>query len=190
MLFERIKENPVARVIKVTTKRKTKAKPFPMNTIDFQKLCSRKLRIGSSKAMEIAEKLYNKGFISYPRTETNSFPEMNLREIVEELANNKSSIGTFANKILEIDGFYSAPKKGRQDDKAHPPIHPVKNAEQKKLDGSEWRIYEIICKHFLACLSKEAIGNATKIEVDIGGDLQGQRSQYSRDELVGSLLAL
>ena len=63
--------------------------------------------------MEIAEKLYNKGFISYPRTETNSFPEMNLREIVEELANNKSSIGTFANKILEIDGFYSAPKKGR-----------------------------------------------------------------------------
>ena len=35
MLFERIKENPVARVIKVTTKRKTKAKPFPMNTIDF-----------------------------------------------------------------------------------------------------------------------------------------------------------
>ena len=45
--------------------------------------------------MEVAEKLYNKGFISYPRTETNSFPEMNLREIVDELALN-TTFGAFA----------------------------------------------------------------------------------------------
>ena len=30
--------------------------------------------MGSAKAMEIAEKLYNMGLISYPRTETNSYP--------------------------------------------------------------------------------------------------------------------
>lgn len=123
-----------------------------MNTIEFQKLASRKLKIGSSKAMEIAEKLYNKGFISYPRTETNTFPEMNLREIVVELSKN-SVFGEYANKILEVKGFYGPPKKGKLDDKAHPPIHPVKNAEQKKLEGPEWRVYELICKHFLSCLS-------------------------------------
>jgi DNA topoisomerase III len=34
--------------------------------------------------MEIAEKLYNKGYISYPRTETEIFPDaMNLKELVE-----------------------------------------------------------------------------------------------------------
>lgn len=38
--------------------------------------------------MEIAEKLYNKGYLSYPRTETNIFPEMNLRAIVDELTHN------------------------------------------------------------------------------------------------------
>ncbi len=154
----------------MTQKRKTKAKPFPLNTIDFQKLVSRKLRIGSAKAMEIAEKLYNKGYISYPRTETNSFPEMNLREIVEELSLNKA-FEEYTKKILEIKGFYSPPKKGKLDDKAHPPIHPVKSADQKKLDSSEWRVYEIICKHFLACLSKDAIGNQTKIEIEIGGEI-------------------
>lgn len=151
--YERIKDSGnEARVVKVTYKRKTKAKPIPMNTIEFQKLASRKLKIGSSKAMEIAEKLYNKGFISYPRTETNTFPEMNLREIVVELSKN-SVFGEYANKILEVKGFYGPPKKGKLDDKAHPPIHPVKNAEQKKLEGPEWRVYELICKHFLSCLS-------------------------------------
>jgi DNA topoisomerase III len=127
--YERIKDSGnEAKVTKVTYKRKTKAKPIPMNTIEFQKLASRKLKIGSSKAMEIAEKLYNKGFISYPRTETNIFPEMNLREIVVELSKN-SVFGDYANKILEVKGFYGPPKKGKLDDKAHPPIHPVKNAE-------------------------------------------------------------
>lgn len=91
-------------------------------------MVSKKLRIGSAKAMEIAEKLYNRGFISYPRTETNSFPEMNLREIVEELTKN-SSFGGYASKILSTKGFYGPPKKGKLDDKAHPPIHPVKNCE-------------------------------------------------------------
>ena len=158
-------------MIKVTSKSKTKAKPFPMNTIDFQKISSRKLKIGSSRAMEIAEKLYNKGLISYPRTETNAFPEMNLREIVEELAKNKSPFGAFANRILEEDGFYAPPKKGKLDDKAHPPIHPVKNCEHKKLEAGEWKVYELICKHFLACLAQDAVGNATKIEVEMGGEL-------------------
>ena len=44
-----------------------------MNTIDLQKLSSKKLHFSASKTMDTAEKLYNKGLISYPRTETNFF---------------------------------------------------------------------------------------------------------------------
>jgi DNA topoisomerase-3 len=33
--------------------------------------------------MDIAEKLYNRGYISYPRTETNSFPKtLNLKDLI------------------------------------------------------------------------------------------------------------
>jgi len=36
--------------------------------------------------MQIMEKLYNKGFLSYPRTETTKFnPTINLRKIVSSL---------------------------------------------------------------------------------------------------------
>ena len=36
--------------------------------------------------MEIAEKLYQKGLISYPRTETNAFPKtIDVRELVKRI---------------------------------------------------------------------------------------------------------
>lgn len=47
---------------------------------EFEKLSSKKLKINAKEAMKIAEKLYTRGFISYPRTETNIFPkDFNLR---------------------------------------------------------------------------------------------------------------
>ena len=49
--------------------------------------------------MDIMEKLYQRGIISYPRTETNSFnPTINLRKIVNELAKN-DAFGEFASKV-------------------------------------------------------------------------------------------
>lgn len=73
LFFENIKECPIAKVVKIQKKEKSKGKPYPLNTIEMTKLISRKLRMGSHKAMEVAESLYNKGFLSYPRTETNRF---------------------------------------------------------------------------------------------------------------------
>ena len=68
LLYEKCLEKPEALVMKVETRPKSKWRPSPLNTIELQKLASRKLHMSSSRVMEIAEKLYNKGFISYPRT--------------------------------------------------------------------------------------------------------------------------
>jgi len=50
----------------------------------LEKAASRKLGINAKETMKIAEKLYSQGFISYPRTETNIFPnEFNLSNLVQ-----------------------------------------------------------------------------------------------------------
>lgn len=72
--------DPTAHVISVTEKPKNKWRPQAMDTIELEKLGSRKLRITAKETMTIAEKLYSKGIISYPRTETNQFSsDINLR---------------------------------------------------------------------------------------------------------------
>lgn len=79
-LFMLCQANPEATVTHVVNKPKNKWRPLPMDTIELEKLGSRKLKINAKETMTIAEKLYTKGFISYPRTETNIFSsDINLR---------------------------------------------------------------------------------------------------------------
>lgn len=74
-----VQESENAKVASVNKSRKLRYRPFPLNTVEAQKLISRKLRISPEQAMQHMEKLYNKGFLSYPRTETTRYnPTINL----------------------------------------------------------------------------------------------------------------
>ena len=63
-----------------------------------------------------------------------------------------------------IDGLlnnnkFQPPKVGKHDDQAHSPIHPVKMlSENDCRDRNLWRIYDLVSRHFLACCSKDGIG--------------------------------
>eukprot|EP00916_Digyalum_oweni_P008175 GHVL01013749.1.p1 GENE.GHVL01013749.1~~GHVL01013749.1.p1 ORF type:complete len:415 (-),score=73.34 GHVL01013749.1:124-1368(-) len=145
----------------------SKWSPVPLNTVEMTILVSKKLRIVSHKCMQIAESLYQKGYISYPRTETDSYNNsIDLKEILIEMSSNEKW-GTYTKYLLNENG-YKEPRKGCHDDKAHPPIHPVKNVNN--LTGDDSRVYELICRHFLATCSPYAKGNKTTIKGDIGGE--------------------
>lgn len=63
------------RVINVVKKEKLKTRPIALNTVELMRVASSGLGMGPHHAMQIAEKLYIQGYISYPRTETTAYPE-------------------------------------------------------------------------------------------------------------------
>ncbi|XP_063791016.1 DNA topoisomerase 3-alpha [Pseudophryne corroboree] len=166
VLYQICMEDPTATVVQVGSKPKSKWRPVALDTVELEKLVSRKLKIAAKETMKIAEKLYTQGYISYPRTETNIFPkDLNLTTLVEQQTQDPQW-GTFAQRILERGG--PTPRNGSKTDQAHPPIHPTKYASS--LQGNEQRIYEFIVRHFLACCSQDAQGQETTVEIDISAE--------------------
>lgn len=121
--------------------------------------------------MQLAEALYNKGYISYPRTETNSFPaSINLKSIVQMLCS-VPELSEYAGALLHEDGFRE-PTKGKKNDEAHPPIHPVKSLTRHEAESDDhWRLYEYIARRFLACCSKSSVGHQSVVVLDVSGEV-------------------
>ncbi|KAK3692533.1 DNA topoisomerase [Podospora appendiculata] len=169
ILYERCISAKTAKVSKVQEKPTKKWKPLPLTTVEFQKMATRFLRLTGQEAMNVAERLYTKGFISYPRTETDRFDKgMNLRALVQKQTQD-ARWGQFAQNL--VDGALRQPRQGRNDDKAHPPIHPVIYAAPTVLDEKEKKVYEFIVRRFLACCSEDAKGVASDVEIEYGDEM-------------------
>jgi DNA topoisomerase-3 len=39
-----------------------------------------------------------------------------------------------------------------------------------KTDTASFKVYELICRHFLASISKDAVGSETMVDLEIGGE--------------------
>uniref|UniRef100_H2Z239 DNA topoisomerase n=1 Tax=Ciona savignyi TaxID=51511 RepID=H2Z239_CIOSA len=167
VLYANCETPVVATVTNVSSRPRSRWRPLAMDTVELEKLASRKLRINAKETMKIAESLYTQGYISYPRTETNSFPkDFNLERLVQEQTSHPDW-GGFASRLLGLNGG-PQPRNGHKSDQAHPPIHPTKAAPH--LTGNNARIYELITRHFLACCHRDAKGQETSVEIEVGGE--------------------
>ena len=141
-------------------------RPVPLRTVELQKFGSRYLKLSSDKVMEIAEKLYNQGYISYPRTETDIFENgFDLHSLIAKQQNHQTW-GNYASNLL--NGRFKFPRKGKNNDKAHPPIHPTKDGSD--LVGAEAKVYEFVARRFLACCSDDAHGLETIVLARMGDE--------------------
>lgn len=147
------------------TKPSSRFAPLPLTTVELQKDCSRYFKFNAKETLVIAEKLYVRGLISYPRTETDSFPRsMDLKKLIEEQTGS-NEWGDYAKNLLPATSSkFRAPRRGKNDDEAHPPIHPVKFADD--LSGKERTLYEYVVRRFLACCSQDAKGQINNIVVE------------------------
>ncbi|KAL9127261.1 MAG: hypothetical protein Q9217_003820 [Psora testacea] len=168
ILFEKCLTARLAKVTRLQKKPTSKWRPLPLTTVELQKLGSLYLRMTSKRVMDTAESLYNKGWISYPRTETDQFDKgMDLRKLIEKQAQDHAW-GPHARGLL--NGAFKQPRAGRNNDEAHPPIHPVNYVVPTSLVDEERRVFEFIVRRFLACCSDDAKGESTTVEILYGNE--------------------
>ncbi len=164
---------PFGKVAKITVKKKTLKRPEPFNTTSFLRAAT-SLGFSAARAMSIAEELYNLGYISYPRTDNAAYPAtINLRAIVEKLTK-YGPLASDASEILAKEKLI--PSKGKAT-KDHPPIHPVA-VPKEKLSKNHEKIYELICRRFLATLSSDAVVETMSAEILVGKEPFIARGQH------------
>jgi DNA topoisomerase I len=146
------KEIKKLEVKKIDKRQKILKKPVPFNTTEFLRAAA-STGISAGKSMSLAESLYQKGFTSYPRTDNKAYPKsLDLKAIVNKLAS-VSELVDSVKKVLAQEKI--VPSKGKET-KDHPPIYPVAAVKKSALNPDEWKVYELICRRFLATLYTDA----------------------------------
>lgn len=161
-IYEKLESSKAGKVLEVLQERHEEPAPTPFNTTTFLQASSF-LGISASRAMRIAEELYQAGLTSYPRTDNTVYPKsLELRTILAKLVN----IIPEAEKILKKEVII--PSRGKKFATDHPPIHPVELARKSELSYEEWKLYELIVRRFIATLAGNAFWEIknTKIEID------------------------
>ncbi len=74
IFYNELRAASQAVVTKVSLQAKRKERPAALNTVELLRAASKGLGISPIHAMQIAERLYTQGYISYPRTETTQYP--------------------------------------------------------------------------------------------------------------------
>jgi len=160
--YESISKSNIGRVIDYKISKFINRRPLPLMTDYMLRDLVRITRKDSIKILSIAEKLYNEGYITYPRTETDKYRDgfdfYRPKEVIL-----KSSIG---NEILVYSNKDPNPRNGRRDDKAHPPIYPVK--PYPKDNSLSWVVWEYIARRYIAnAFSDDAFGFRQEVKIAI-----------------------
>ena len=169
-LYEECLVEREAVVTQVSGRTKNKWRPIPLATVELQKRASRYLRIGSETLMTAAENLYQQGYISYPRTETEKFrPEFDHQTLIQQLAGAQNAEFAAYAQRLTSGNHFQRPRAGQNDDQAHPPITPCKAVDPSTIaDPTQRQVYVLVVKHYLACCSRDAVGRETQATVRVG----------------------
>ncbi|KAL0432928.1 UNVERIFIED_CONTAM: DNA topoisomerase 3-beta [Sesamum latifolium] len=162
-----VKEDGFLKVIGISEKQVSKGRPTGLNTVNLLKVASSALGFGPQLAMQLAERLYTQGFISYPRTESTAYPaSFDYKGTLGALARNPVW-GDYVQQLLS-DGYHK-PRSGT-DAGDHPPITPMSSATENILGHDAWKLYQYICQHFLGTLSPDCKYTRIKIEFESGGE--------------------
>jgi DNA topoisomerase-1 len=148
--------------------RSVEAKPYrrspaaPFRTTTLQQEASRKLGYGAARTMQIAQRLYENGYITYMRTDS--------------ITLSGTAVTAARNQVTELYGrpyLPDAPRtyqsKVKNAQEAHEAIRPAgehfRTPAQTGLHGDEFRLYELIWMRTVASQMRDAEGRSVSVRI-------------------------
>ncbi len=155
-------------VKRVERKKYKQLPPFPYDLTSLQVDAYRCFGFTPAQALDIAQRLYENSFISYPRTSSQKLPEkLNLKKIIYAL-NQNALYSPLAGDLIRLERF--KPREGPKEDPAHPAIYPT-GVKPEKLDARESKLYDLIVKRFLSCFAHAALRESRRVEIQFGSEV-------------------
>ncbi|MFA5484972.1 MAG: DNA topoisomerase I [Candidatus Pacearchaeota archaeon] len=131
--------------------------PTPFDLTTLQTESYKRYKFTPSQTLQIAQKLYTEGIISYPRTSSQEYPNsIDYNKILKQLKK-YTTLVKYAVK--------NKPTSGNKKDPAHPAIYPT--GEMKKLTPNDKKIYDLVVKRFISCFCESAKIENKNVEVKI-----------------------
>ena len=167
LAFSHVRDQKTATVVDVAKKSRTQRPPAPFNTTSLQAAAASE-GLTPSRTMRVAESLYMRGLISYPRVDNTVYPSsLDLRECVKTI----SAVQAYAPVCKDL---LAQPKltatRGKEETTDHPPIYPTAAADPHDLQPAEWKLYNLVARRFLATLMDSSVSESTKVSLTIGGE--------------------
>ena len=144
-----------ATVIEAKKKKELKNPPLLYNLAELQNDCSKKFKISPDETLKIAQKLYERKLLTYPRTDARVLSKAVAKEIYKNLSGLKR-YETLQKEVEEVinNSLYKNLEKTRYvDDKKitdHYAIIPTGQVNLSGLSPLELKVYELICRRFIS----------------------------------------
>lgn len=176
-LIDRLKDQQAV-IKKVEIKVKNEQPPLLFNLAELQSEATKAFKIPVDRTLEIAQSLYEKKLISYPRTDSRVITTDVLSELPKVL-NGLFKNSAFKESVQRIKEFgelrvNKANKRYVDNSKVtdHYAIIPTyETLDISRLDNETRNIYTLIVKRFLAAFYPPAEFNTVKVETEIKGEI-------------------
>ena len=141
--------------------------PKPYNTTSFLADIYRYFGYSPQQGMQIAESLYQGGYMSYPRTSSEKLPkDIDYKKILRSIGK-ISRYQKLADFLLTKKEL--TPNQGSKTDAAHPAIYPTAQVP-KKLGAKQQKVYDLLVHRFMAVFGDPAKRESQRIRLDVNGE--------------------
>ncbi|PLS76707.1 MAG: type I DNA topoisomerase [Actinobacteria bacterium] len=149
----------------------------PFMTSTLQQEAGRKLRFDSKRTMQVAQRLYENGYITYMRTDST-----NLSDTALSAARRQATELYGPDYVPDQPRRYARKVKNAQE--AHEAIRPAGDDFRTpdnvadELSGDDLRLYELVWKRTVASQMADAVGRTVQVRV-AGTSLAGEDAEFA-----------